>query len=186
MIGQRKPRRNAPYKWFKLPRRQDSLSESACVSLYTYCTLFPPNKHFTCFTTFCLCGSSFLQSQRARALSLATGLVARIQCSHCLGLTPISGRELKPCFKPLQAEATWDQAQRPETCLSLGPQLQPHVPSSLPPCGLVACLQASASPWTSARAFPSGSASPPGSWLTHRYMYQLLAFAWSTPIRTHT
>ena len=35
-------------------------SESASVSIHTYCTLFLPNKHFTCFTTFCLCGNPFL------------------------------------------------------------------------------------------------------------------------------
>ena len=29
---------------------------------------FPLNKYFTCFTTFCLCGYSFLQNWRARAL----------------------------------------------------------------------------------------------------------------------
>ena len=57
-----------------------TLSESACVSLHTYLYFFPPNKHFTYFTTFRLCGNSFLQSQRARALSLTTGLVARIRC----------------------------------------------------------------------------------------------------------
>ena len=33
------------------------------------------NKLFTCFTAFRLCGNSFLQSQRARALSLITGLL---------------------------------------------------------------------------------------------------------------
>ena len=44
----------------------------------------------------------------ARALSLTTGLVARIQRSHCCGPTSISGQEPKPCFKPLQAEATRD------------------------------------------------------------------------------
>ena len=37
-------------------------------SVHMYCTLFPPKKYFTCFTTFCLCGNSFLQTQRARAL----------------------------------------------------------------------------------------------------------------------
>ena len=37
-------------------------------SVHMYCTLFPPRKHFTCFTTFCLCGNSFLQTRRARAL----------------------------------------------------------------------------------------------------------------------
>ena len=57
------------------------LSEPTCVSVHTYC--FPPNKHFTCFTTACLCGNSFLQTWRAKAWSLTTGLVPRIWCSHC-------------------------------------------------------------------------------------------------------
>ena len=43
----------------------------------------PPAAHFTSFTTLHLCGKSFLQSQRARALSLTSGLVARIQLSQC-------------------------------------------------------------------------------------------------------
>ena len=85
-----------------------SLSLPMCLSTRT--TLcFSPNKHFTCFTTFHLCGNSFLQSRRARALSLTPGLVAGIRCSHRRDPTSISGRELKPCLKPLQAEATQDQ-----------------------------------------------------------------------------
>ena len=67
-------------------------------------TLFPPNKHWTCFITFRPCGNSFLQSRRARALSPATGPVARIQHP-----TSVSGQGLKSCFKPLLAEATRDQ-----------------------------------------------------------------------------
>ena len=47
----------------------------------------------------------FLQSRRARVLSLTIGLVARIQHSPCHHLTSISGGELKPHFKPLLAEA---------------------------------------------------------------------------------
>ena len=54
-------------------------------------------------------GILFLQSCRARALSLTFGLVASIWCSHCCDPTSITGRELKPCFKLLQAEATRDQ-----------------------------------------------------------------------------
>ena len=45
-----------------------------CVYLHVLYSL-PPNKLFTCFTAFHLCGNSFLQSQRARALSLITGLL---------------------------------------------------------------------------------------------------------------
>ena len=84
-------------------------SESARVSICMYCTFFPSNKCFTSFTTFWLYWNSFLQSQKARALSLTTGLVARIQLSLCHNPTSISGLEPKCCFKLLQAEATWDQ-----------------------------------------------------------------------------
>ena len=71
---------------------QDSPSESDHVSINMYCSPFPPNKHLTCFTTFCLCGNYFLQSGRARALSLTTGLMARIRCSHCWDLISVSGQ----------------------------------------------------------------------------------------------
>ena len=40
---------------------------------------------------------------------MTTGLVARILCSHCHGLTSVSGWEPKPCFKLLQTEVTQDQ-----------------------------------------------------------------------------
>lgn len=50
---------------------RDCLSECVHVFIHTYGTLFLPNKYFTGFTTFSLCGNSFLQSLRARALSLA-------------------------------------------------------------------------------------------------------------------
>ena len=48
-------------------RLHKSLSDSARVSTHTHCTLFFLWIN-TCFTAFCLCGNSFLQSQRARAL----------------------------------------------------------------------------------------------------------------------
>ena len=83
-----------------------SLRPPVCLSTSK---LFPPNKHWTCFITFRLCGNSFLQSRRARALSLATGPVARIQHPHCRSPTSVSGRGLKSCFKLLLAEATRDQ-----------------------------------------------------------------------------
>ena len=56
-----------------------SPSESALVCIHTYYTLFPHNKYLTCFSTFHLCGNSFLQNPRAKALSQTTGLVAKIQ-----------------------------------------------------------------------------------------------------------
>ena len=56
-----------------------SLIPPVCLSI---CTLFPPNKHFTCFITFCLHGNSFSAMSKATALSLTIGLVATICCFH--------------------------------------------------------------------------------------------------------
>ena len=86
---------------------RDSPSEFAHVSIHTYCTLFPANKHYVSLLSVFV-GISFLQSQMARGLALTTGLVVRIWCSHLCDLDSISGGELKPHFKPLQAEATQD------------------------------------------------------------------------------
>ena len=95
-------------------RAQLSLLVHQCVYPHVLYS-FSPNKHFTCFTTFHLCGNSFLQRWRARPLSLTTGLVSRFRCSHHHDLTSISGQERKPCFKPLQAKATGDQSHQPAT-----------------------------------------------------------------------
>ena len=82
-----------------------TLSESTSVSIRMLFTLFPSNKHFASLLSVSV-RILFLQSQRARAWSLTTGLVARIQLSHHGDLTSISGWKLKPYFKPLQARAT--------------------------------------------------------------------------------
>lgn len=60
------------------------------------------------------------------------GLVVWIQCSHRPGLTSVSSREPKPCFEPLQGEATGD---RPRPHL---PGTRPRAVSFLPhpPCRL--------------------------------------------------
>ena len=85
-------------------RLRDSPSELARVFIHTYCPyFFPLNKYFTCFTTFHLCGNSFLQSWGARALVTdhwSTG-------SHHHNLVSISGWEWKPHFKLLQAEGSF-------------------------------------------------------------------------------
>ena len=54
-----------------------SLSSPACLSTHTV-VFFPPNKHY--LFRYVLSENPFLQSQRARALSLIIGLVARIWC----------------------------------------------------------------------------------------------------------
>ena len=84
--------------------------------VYTHTVLFLSDKYLTCFYTFHLNGNSFLQSQRARALSLTTGLVVRIGCAYCLDLASVSGWESKPCFKALQAKVTQDHIKGFITC----------------------------------------------------------------------
>ena len=57
------------------------MSQPMCLSTHTAFFFLLINT--TCFTTSCLHGNSFLQSQKARTLSLTTDLVAAIQCSYC-------------------------------------------------------------------------------------------------------
>ena len=83
------------------------LSFWVCLSTHTVFFFLLIN---TCFTAFCLCGNSFLQSQRARALSLTTGIVARTWRSHCHDSASVPGWEPKRCSKQLQAEATRDHS----------------------------------------------------------------------------
>ena len=45
-----------------------SLWVCPCVYPHILYSFFPPNKYFTCLSTFCLCRNSFLQSRRVRAL----------------------------------------------------------------------------------------------------------------------
>ena len=82
--------------------------------LFTH-TLFPPNTQLYWFYPFpSLCGNSFLSSQWAGPLSLVPGgLVARIQCSCCLSLASVSGRELKSHFEPLHPKAAVSNSLRP-------------------------------------------------------------------------
>ena len=82
------------------------LSDFPCVSIPHVLYSSPLSKYFTCFTTFHLCGNSFLQSQRARALvtdhwskSLGSG-------AFTAAIQPTSGWKSKSSPKPLQTEAT--------------------------------------------------------------------------------
>ena len=81
------------------------LSLSPPVGLST-CAIFFFVLTNPCYTTFYLCGNSFLQSQKIKALSLTTGLVARIWYPDCLDLTSISGQGTEA---PSQAAASRDQ-----------------------------------------------------------------------------
>ena len=91
-------------------RARLSLSPPMCLSTRT---LFPPNKHFTHFTTFHLYVEIHFYTADGPGPChwslVPCGLVAKIQHSHCNGLTSVSGQEPKSCFKPLQTKATRDQ-----------------------------------------------------------------------------
>ena len=104
MVGQRKLRRNALYKWFKLPRGYDSVSEPTRVCIHRY-SFYPPNKHL-------FLSVSFLQTGRAKAclwLLVPGSLVPGFQSFHSCSLTSNSGQELNLCLKLLQAKDTQDQ-----------------------------------------------------------------------------
>lgn len=121
-------------KLFRLPQGQNSvtLSESpAWVYPHVLCSL-PPNNHFICFTTFCLCGNSFLQSQEARVLSLTIGLVVRIWCSHHCDPDSISGWWAQT---PLQAAADWGPP-RSDLVWQLGNLESQDKPRASPSCHL--------------------------------------------------
>ena len=85
-------------------------------------TLFPPFRHFVLLLSVSLW--KHISTQLA-GQGLATGhgpwwLESPVwsQHPHCRGLSSVSGREPKPCLKPLQAEAIQDQweTSRPQSC----------------------------------------------------------------------
>ena len=93
MLGQRKPRRKS-HKMIRTTRTWCSGLDSVCLRT---CTLFPPNKCFTCFTSFCFSVEiHFLEMNRNGQDS-------------ALGQTSISAQKRKSYFKSLQVEVT--QAQ---------------------------------------------------------------------------
>ena len=80
--------KKCPIKIMRTTRR--SSSESSCVSIHTYCTLFPPNKRSICFTTFRLCVEARFHMQLTGYWPLVPGgLVIGDPRSHCYSLTSI-------------------------------------------------------------------------------------------------
>lgn len=75
-------------------------SESAYVPVHVYCAIFL-NKCCTCFTTFRVCGGSFLQSRRSRALVT----------NHWL-----SGWDLVLLLRRLQPACEWEPSPAPRPC----------------------------------------------------------------------
>ena len=59
---------------------------TVCLCVYPHILFFLLMNTLHVSGLFHLCGNCFLQSQKTRALSLATSLVARIQCSQLLQL----------------------------------------------------------------------------------------------------
>ena len=95
-----------------IPNGTQTPSLSPLVSIHTYLYSFPPSKHFTCFSTLCLHGNSFLQSHRARVLSLTPGLVVRTRCHHRLDW-------------PQSLAGNWNPA--PSHCRLRPPEIKPTV-----------------------------------------------------------
>ena len=101
------------------------------VSVHTV-LIFPLNKPFACFTTFSLCGNSFLQSQRARALSLITDPWLGF---HALtAMTQPQSQEPKSSLKMMQARATQDHelysCMCAQSCLTLWDPMDHSPPGS--------------------------------------------------------
>lgn len=87
--------------WHSQSWRGVMLSDSACVSIHMNCTLFPS---WYLLHYILSCENSFMQSRRARTLSLTTGLLARIQL-----LLPQPDLNLWPGNQAtLQATAGWN------------------------------------------------------------------------------
>ena len=100
---------------------RDFPSESAHLSFYT-CSTLPLNKHFTCFTTSILVEILFCKVKGPGPLSLTTGLIPRIWCSHCQNSASVSGWEPKPRSKPLPPEIRfWKAGNRGGVGLSRNP-----------------------------------------------------------------
>ena len=83
--------------------------------LFSLFFFLPLDKYFVSLL-FVFVGILFLQSRRARALSLTTGLAARIWCSHFWELTSISGWETEAL---LQKGTAGQGRLRPGECMEL-------------------------------------------------------------------
>ena len=98
----------------KMPHICDSnyhegMTSSLRLPVCPHLPFFPPNKNFSCSTTFLTLWEFISAKSRGQGLSLTSGLVASNQHSDCHGPTSVFSWKLKSCFKPLQAEAHWDQ-----------------------------------------------------------------------------
>lgn len=90
-FGQRKPRRKSHKSDSTTTRTRRSGLAGVCLCTRT---LFPPNKCFTCFTSFGFSVEIHFLEMNPNGQDSA------------LGLTSISGQKPKSCFKSLHVEAT--------------------------------------------------------------------------------
>lgn len=63
MIGQRKPRKNAPYKWFYLSQVYHSFSEPAHGTIYRLSFSFLPSTLLVSLLSICLCKFIYTKSE---------------------------------------------------------------------------------------------------------------------------
>ena len=135
IIGERKPEKKKPYKSNSECHKEvtQGLSVWVCPCAYPQVPYSFSSYYFTCCTTFCLCGNFFSTKLKGQGpLSLTTGLVPRICCSHYHHPPLISDWEPKPHSKPLQAKATQDHICSKSSRIFQYPQLLSLENSFLP------------------------------------------------------
>ena len=109
MTDQRKIRRNGPKKTFRLPL--DSTQKFwVCLCVYPHILYSFSCPKILASLHSVFVGILFCKAKKPGPLSLTTGPVVRICCSHCRDPASISTWEAKPHFKSLQAEAFRDQS----------------------------------------------------------------------------
>ena len=104
MTDQRKPRKNAPYNWFKLlcwVTQTLPLCLPVCLSTCIVLFLLLVNTLLTSLLSVFV-EILFWKVKESGLLSLTSGLVARIWCCHHCEPAPVSAWESKPRSKLLQ------------------------------------------------------------------------------------
>ena len=110
-IGQRKPGGNAPKKWFKLSQGQDSPLAHLCLSTHTVLFLLVNTSLTSLIPVSIWKLPADYPADGPEPCHWPLSLACSGQHSAFSLLLPTSGsgQEPKPCFKPLQAEATYDR-----------------------------------------------------------------------------
>lgn len=124
MIGQRNPA-EMHYKWIQIAMEHDSVTLSPWVCPCVYSHILYSFSLFinTCFITFYLCGNSFLQSWRTRALFIHWPLVQWLGSSALTTVTqlqsPVWNSSLAPhCCRPRSLETKTRSNMKSWHCVS--------------------------------------------------------------------